>query len=83
MASTIHISVTQDDIEEGHKYCNNSCPVALASKRAANSHQVFVEISTMEIDGVEYLLPVEARDFVACFIGGWPVSPIEFNAVPV
>ena len=73
----IKINVTQKDINSGVVDSGKKCPIARALKRKG-FEQVFVDTKTCLADGMEYGLPIEARNFIGQFDYGRPVKPFSF-----
>lgn len=86
--ATLHISVTQEDIDNGRRCHSGKCPIALAAARTGGDLEwsvgsrnayayryttVGAEIRT------RHSLPKEARDFVRDFDFHQPVVPFEFD----
>lgn len=86
MAKEIEVEVLKKDIvnaresvDSGDVDTSNVCPIARALKRRVGHEFVFVNGFTADIDGIKYILPKEATDFVVRFDEGHLVSPISFT----
>lgn len=66
MPAAIKVAVSQTDIKKGRKYAADSCPVALAVKRAIG-RTAYVTSTTVLINGVCYMMPHAASTFVRAF----------------
>jgi hypothetical protein len=73
--------VTKNDIKRGHPFTCALCPVALSIQRrlSLSVHQVSVGILTASIKRKVFQLPSIARNFIAAFDRGQPVSPFTFT----
>lgn len=78
--SKIKISVSQEDIDNGTPGDETCCPIALAVKRQYPEYnEVSVEIDVLFLDDINYLMPIEASNFVDDFDEGKSVAPLEFE----
>lgn len=77
---SIHVCVTQEDIDKGIKEDVNNCAVALAVKRLfPEDRNVYVENPGIDINGEFYLVPKHIEEFINNFDNGLPVEPVEFD----
>ncbi len=72
------IEVTDDDITNGLKGCNNCCPLAIAVGRLIGGG-VRVSNKRIMIDSKILDLPVDAQIFIRSFDSGLPVKPQTFT----
>ena len=83
--ATITIQVTQDDIDKGERKQRCRCPVWRAINRAApylDRLQVIYLYATCRApagDSRVIQLPEVASNFIHCFDGGLPGSPLAFD----
>jgi len=75
----IRVEVTADDIQRGEKKSETSCAIAVAAKRSG-AKLVYVDPTSIHVDGVDYRLPDEARRFVDAFDACHVVEPFSFEA---
>jgi hypothetical protein len=81
--STLVVSVTQDDINNGQRGNPWSCPIALAAKRALHEPELSVDGCHLNIEEYGAMvgcfdLPDECSEFVRAFDDGEAVQPFEF-----
>jgi hypothetical protein len=88
---TVHVQVTQQDINQGRPYSPSSCPIALALKRATKAGYVSVGPARADITvyrlfrkDASYLapLPTTAAKFIETFDNyhtHLTVKPFEFD----
>lgn len=78
---TLHISVTQEDIDSGRLRRPSPCPIALAIGRATAKPAV-VGYANIGINGPHYIFATTPSD-ISRWIGrldaGLPVEPCEFD----
>lgn len=93
MASTLDITVTDEDIANGIPGDTCNCPIALAVKRSVDCIELCVghgrlyfrrkPISGRNYVGESYLLPTEANRFIkwfdVSFVGKYLVKPTTFK----
>ena len=82
---SIHVCVTQEDINKGIRENTEKCPVALAIKRVCGQGR-YVEVlnPNVEIDEFTehsdyYVLPPSIEEYINSFDNGGVVEPIEFD----
>ena len=72
------IKVEQEDINNGVRHSNNSCPIALAINRtlgvSCRVTMEYISIGTLWAN-----LSGKARQFIHGFDRGFPVEPFEFE----
>ena len=75
------IKVLRRDIKAGTRQSRNSCPVALAVRRARimPKKDIFVGHGTLDYDR-RWTYPIHVEDFIGKFDFGKKVSPISFLA---
>lgn len=86
MSKKIAISVTEDNIKNGKKGCDNLCPIALALKQKFNIQKKnhisvgsFVWISDEnKVAGGSYLHSKNSKLFMDNFDAGLKVKPAKF-----
>jgi hypothetical protein len=89
MKTSIRVTVTRRDIDEGEPNCDNACPVWIAVTRATSLPNLSVTVNgvwqTQFLDGklflypLLYRLPVTARRFINRFDHLKPVKPLTFT----
>lgn len=80
MSKTLHIQVTQEDIDNGVRGTNNQCPIALAVRRQTGkpivrvmdryitlADEADVYENSIDLHMELYTLPWEAQDFIRVF----------------
>lgn len=67
MKTKIAIAVTEDDIKNGERKNMGFCPIALAVKRAFSVDHVRVFNDYVQVQTVQYDLPLSAQGFVERF----------------
>ena len=79
----MRIEVTQDLIDKGEAKDCSSCPVALAILVATGAQAVEVYATggflATRRRGTEFVMPVEARQFIVDFDAGKRVAPFSFD----
>jgi hypothetical protein len=81
----VRVSVTEDDIANGTPGSPCKCPIAIALKRIVKYPSI-PQVGGEYVYGLRSLveLTLEARQFVAAFDKGFPVSPFDFDAdIPI
>lgn len=81
MSRTIHVAVSQDDIDFGVRHDARSCPIALSL--SSLDEGVYVTRDWVIVMGGEFDLPPEAASFVSAFDEGEAVEPFEFDLIEV
>lgn len=84
MKTTIHVAVTQTEINLGKVKLWSQCPVAIATKRAfafrfGVDAAVWVGDAVVMLDGFVISLPREVGRWVNQFDSGIKPDPIEFD----
>ena len=79
----MRICVTQEDIKRGKRHSATRCPIARAAT-AATRTDCGVGMNTLyiyqkNVETIDILLPVNARNFRHDFDNGLCVEPIEFE----
>lgn len=74
----ITVEVTQEDIDKGECVDPWTCAIALALNRATGDSSASVGPDDATIDGVDWLLPEVARDFISKFDHREHVEPFTF-----
>lgn len=72
-------TVTQDDINYGHRGKCQSCPVALSLARLNPGVPIVVTGWLITVGEVTYVAPDSLTDFIHDFDQGLPVRPRKFN----
>lgn len=72
------VFVTCADIRNGKRDSKQSCPVALAVKRAAKTGEVTIGCRYASVRGRVVIMPYSVGDFVRNFDKRFPVEPFEF-----
>lgn len=79
----MRITVTQQDIEQGKRRDEQSCPVALACKRAGLSEprvdNYYVSYISREDGSFSFLLPQQVKNFIIAFDNQKSVQPFNFD----
>jgi hypothetical protein len=88
-SNILKVSVTQADIDSGHRNDCTECPIALAINRAApfdlaysfKVRHSYVEVFMNNKTGANefWELPYEAKMFIRNFDKNKPVKPFEFE----
>lgn len=83
----MRIRVTKSDIENGKRRNGQSCPIALASRRAffnkygREPYKVIVDRSSIYIDGRQCPITQQMFDFIVAFDAGKKdLAPCSFSA---
>lgn len=90
LPDTLHIRVTEDDLDKGYPKNPRACPISLAVNRTLAEHHSYAQVMTFstyvrirsynEIVAVRYgPLPQRAQDFVHAYDLDRPVKPFEFD----
>lgn len=82
----LRIEVTQTEIDSGKRHCGDSCPIALAIKKA-DPTLAYVDVDGSDIvvrrpGEVHYMhvrTPDDAQSFINRFDAGVPVNPITLE----
>lgn len=72
------IRVSADDIEHGSQALCFDCPIARATLRRFNAAGRVLN-SSIEINGIFYILPRKAKEFIFSFDKGEGVAPFAFK----
>jgi hypothetical protein len=82
MLDTLRITVTAVDAFDGIPENCNSCALALAVRRVYREDAVVsVDEDFIALDGVRYVMPLAARDFINAYDAGKAVAlPFTFEA---
>ena len=75
----LQIIIKQEDIDNGQSCEPNSCPFALAVRRAAKTDRVEVGVNDMLLNGKSVPLPAAAMQFIASFDCDDKVFPTTFT----
>jgi len=77
---TITVEVTQDDIDHGERGRCQTCPIALALKRATGEAWSVTDVIVYQVGRPEYAwLPARAEGFVHRFDDCEQVKPFTFK----
>lgn len=79
MDEILTIDVTAEDIRDGKPKLCESCPIALAIKRAYPGLPVNVEEEEVVIGEHAYNLPDDVSDAIRAIDYGIPVEPFQFS----
>lgn len=78
---TIHVKVTQSDIDEGMRKHPCRCPISIALYRVlgCGTGTVWVHEDCVSTNQGHGRLPAKAKEFIYCYDSGQIVDPIEFD----